>query len=764
MFKNLQKAFTLTEIAIVIAIIGLVGGTLVSSLKPQRTVDNTVNSAQARVAAGLESAIVQYAAGEGENLGDFPFDKPVPNGISNAVDICSSDATDVTNCIEIAPLLEGKIVDEFPQIEGADENKSGYSVYLDESGVPQVIPNVTNNYAAYVDDLTPSCADKKATIYVNDKGRIVGGPSDGDNYAGQLLGTNGNDVIVGTSGNDTINGGNGDDTICGLAGDDFIDDGGSGNDNILGGAGNDQLDGGNGNDILCGGSGDDTLDGGNGEDQLDGHTDEFTSSGTGDILNGGNGSDNCYAAEQEESCESYNEVEFCKPFQESIDPPLYCEQAAACNSYNLCIDESTNSEGPFQCDPNITNPDCQCDGARTCSPEGVCVGTSRPISHPEVEGPPENCDVDFTINGGAVEVEEEFKAKVTVLGAAIETGGGSSYDMPVTLQVTIGNQTFEPFGAYANAVTANVNDNSNPREFEPFQNFASDTNLTVKAKSWTKKSSSYSGNQSSHWKTHLERDSATNSANIKLFKNGDDAPSLDGFENQSSMVAFIEDYIDLDTGKVVLADNQTIYFFELGTTNLSSYYTDFQDLVLLVSFAEEDTPDVDNCSNEAGVDPPPASSSSSSSSVAANPGPTPTCDGEDATIFVGLDGLIYGGPDNGSVYAGTLLGGNDSDVIVGTSGVDIIDGGNGHDTICAGGGDDDLTGGGGNGKDVIYGEDGNDTITGDNGKDKLYGGAGDDNISGGNGKDVINGGDDIDTANGGNGNDTCTEVENATSC
>lgn len=136
---------------------------------------------------------------------------------------------------------------------------------------------ITNN-----DNAVPMCNGQTATVYVSN-GFIVGGPDDGDAYAGTLNGGNGNDVIVGTSGADDIDGGNGNDTICAGDGDDIVDGGNDidtifgedGNDDISGGNGADTIDagegtnevlGGNGDDIIVTGAGDDTIDGELGED------------------------------------------------------------------------------------------------------------------------------------------------------------------------------------------------------------------------------------------------------------------------------------------------------------------------------------------------------------------------------------------------------------------------------------------------------------------------------------------------------------------
>jgi RTX calcium-binding nonapeptide repeat (4 copies) len=89
----------------------------------------------------------------------------------------------------------------------------------------------------------PSCNGRPATIFVNDNGIIVGGPSDGRSYGGKLSGTAGDDVILGTSGPDAIAARAGKDVICAGDGNDEIY-GGDGNDRMTGGLGADHFDGG----------------------------------------------------------------------------------------------------------------------------------------------------------------------------------------------------------------------------------------------------------------------------------------------------------------------------------------------------------------------------------------------------------------------------------------------------------------------------------------------------------------------------------------
>lgn len=86
--------------------------------------------------------------------------------------------------------------------------------------------------------------------------------------AGDIKGTDGDDIICGSAGPDRIAGGGGNDQIYGLGGADLLS-GGEGDDILLGGDGADQLTGDTGNDQLFGGAGVDRLVGGPGDDFLD---------------------------------------------------------------------------------------------------------------------------------------------------------------------------------------------------------------------------------------------------------------------------------------------------------------------------------------------------------------------------------------------------------------------------------------------------------------------------------------------------------------
>lgn len=69
-----------------------------------------------------------------------------------------------------------------------------------------------------------------------------------------------------------------------------------------------------------------------------------------------------------------------------------------------------------------------------------------------------------------------------------------------------------------------------------------------------------------------------------ILKAGDPAPSYAPFSGQAPLATFLVPYVNTQTQSMVLAPNQVIIFFELGTTDLQSGAADFQDLVILLTF------------------------------------------------------------------------------------------------------------------------------------------------------------------------------------
>lgn len=214
--------------------------------------------------------------------------------------------------------------------------------------------------------------------------------------------------------------------------------------------------------------------------------------------------------------------------------------------------------------------------------------------------------VDFDVkNNNTVVPKGNFTANATVLGSAFMRdiwkndswvegyweghgakrhwveghweGHWETVPFPITCRLKIGNYTDDPWGNYTNASDGNLNDGKNPRFWKSLISFKADTNVTIEARSW----------EYDKRDEILTVSTSTHSSNLKVLKNGDRVPNIPGFQDQDSIEDFIIDYID--NGSIKLKENEAIYLFELGNTNLNSSGADFQDLVILVSVNGTDT-------------------------------------------------------------------------------------------------------------------------------------------------------------------------------
>ncbi len=190
---------------------------------------------------------------------------------------------------------------------------------------------------------------------------------------------------------------------------------------------------------------------------------------------------------------------------------------------------------------------------------------------------------DFSISGTALKPKETYAVMISVLGAAINSG---SYDRPVTMRVTIGNETIDPFGSYDLAIAGNVNRAGNPRKYVHNTLYPADTPIHVTGRSWAKKQASYTGTSESHWQTHNAFSTSTSTPQIMILRNGDNVPNLGSFMGQLAAKEFVVEFVNQSTQKMVLNENQVIYLFELGTTTLTAAAADFQDLVVLVTLGD----------------------------------------------------------------------------------------------------------------------------------------------------------------------------------
>ena len=203
----------------------------------------------------------------------------------------------------------------------------------------------------------------------------------------------------------------------------------------------------------------------------------------------------------------------------------------------------------------------------------------------EDDGNSDNHGVDFEIQNDNVVPSETFAAKATVLGAAISSSG--NYDLPVTVKFKIDGDKYKPFGPFNKAVSGNVNDGQNPRDYIFPNLYPGGSAIKVVGRSWDKKSWWDDGSNNNDWKELMTVNSENGSQNVITLRDGDAVPNIQGFMNQSSIEDFVAPYINSETNRITLNNNQSIYLFELGTTDLNSPAADFQDLVVLMTLAKD---------------------------------------------------------------------------------------------------------------------------------------------------------------------------------
>jgi len=204
-----------------------------------------------------------------------------------------------------------------------------------------------------------------------------------------------------------------------------------------------------------------------------------------------------------------------------------------------------------------------------------------------------NFTVNFdVINNNTVVPKENFTVNATVLGCAFTgkiweekwvnghwEGHWKTGSLPITCRLKLGDKICAPWGDYTNVSEGNINDGISRFWGSNNTLFEGGTSVAVEACSWK-----YDTDH--ELKKHLIINTSTLPLNVKVLTNGDPVPAIPGFQGQNSIEDFVKGYIENDSIK--LKENEAIYIFELGNTDLDSSGADFQDLVILVSVSGED--------------------------------------------------------------------------------------------------------------------------------------------------------------------------------
>jgi FlaG/FlaF family flagellin (archaellin) len=214
-----------------------------------------------------------------------------------------------------------------------------------------------------------------------------------------------------------------------------------------------------------------------------------------------------------------------------------------------------------------------------------------------------NFTVDFAVeNNNTVIPKGNFTVNATVLGCAFTgdiwkndywvegywkgygdnrhwvkghwEGHWKTGSLPITCRLKLGDKICAPWGDYTNVSDGNINDGISRFWGSNNTSFEGGTSVTVEACSWK-----YDTDH--ELKKHLIVNTSTLPLNVKVLTNGDPVPDISGFQGQDSVEDFVKGYIE--NGSIKLKENEAIYIFELGNTDLDSSGADFQDLVILVS-------------------------------------------------------------------------------------------------------------------------------------------------------------------------------------
>lgn len=133
-----KPAFTLLEVIIAVAIIGMLAGITYIVLNPGEKLSRADSARRKESRLQIENAVAQFQI----DMGTLPDASKIPEGQPNAVSICKDHATNFSACVDLRPLIPHYIVSIPFDLGERCPNVTGYKIYLDH-GRPQVIIDPT---------------------------------------------------------------------------------------------------------------------------------------------------------------------------------------------------------------------------------------------------------------------------------------------------------------------------------------------------------------------------------------------------------------------------------------------------------------------------------------------------------------------------------------------------------------------------------------------------------------------------------------------
>ena len=187
--------------------------------------------------------------------------------------------------------------------------------------------------------------------------------------------------------------------------------------------------------------------------------------------------------------------------------------------------------------------------------------------------------VDFQIERGEIVSSNDFAFIAEILGTSISDGYGR---MPVTTQLMVDDSRVDPWGSYFLPSQGDVNLEGRREVYLHPTMLEGGEGVSLAARSFRYEHGEHG--RSDVTREHISANTAFQSDFVKVLRDGDPAPDIRGFDGQDDVASFVQNYIE--NGRMRLHENQVIYLFELGTSNLNSSAADFQDLVMIVTLAE----------------------------------------------------------------------------------------------------------------------------------------------------------------------------------
>jgi prepilin-type processing-associated H-X9-DG protein len=206
----------------------------------------------------------------------------------------------------------------------------------------------------------------------------------------------------------------------------------------------------------------------------------------------------------------------------------------------------------------------------------------------------------FEIIEGSVIVSTASSTTVIPLAAQYAQSSSSWYDVYITMEVTTPDGETTSSYEVISSETDGLNGGMTEEELLEFMwespEFESESSINIisTAKYWTKKWKRINGRWRKVWVQKTKRSWNTDDdtdSQVWVLKDGDPVPEVPGLDGQISVAEAVSGYVErAEDGNdyVSLAENEVIYFFEIGQTN--PYYSngapnpgyDCNDLVVLM--------------------------------------------------------------------------------------------------------------------------------------------------------------------------------------